>query len=103
MLDLLDPDALIEYYERHLQGISDEETYDTEALLTLVARDKIKDRWPELSTPQRERVFSLDDRLATMHRRVADVLPHPSVTDRLRWWWFLHEGPKVRAKGRDAA
>ncbi len=89
---------LIEYYERHLKGLADEETYDTEALLVLIARDDLEDQWMTLTADQRQRVLILDDILAAQHQRAASVLPNSHSTDRRRWWWFLNEGPQVRTE-----
>ncbi|MBI2320798.1 MAG: hypothetical protein HYU88_01530 [Chloroflexi bacterium] len=87
---------LIEYYARHLDGVTDEKLYDTEALLVLVARDDLEDRWDELTPEERRRIVELDKRLVQLHQQLASVLPSRQTHRRSRWWWFLHEGPQVR-------
>lgn len=64
----------------------------------LNARDVLFDRWKELQPEEQERVLALDEALlqrCSVIARYAPV-PNPNITDRRRWWWFLHEGPQVR-------
>ena len=96
-------EELISYYQRHLRGLEDDDTYETEAYLVLVARDDIADRWGELTSQQRERVHKLDNALVKKHERVAAVLPSRMASDPSRWWWHLHEGPQVRRRALAAA
>ncbi|MGQ9625489.1 MAG: hypothetical protein ACUVV0_01110 [Anaerolineae bacterium] len=86
----------IAYYRALIQGLDDDDYYDTDALLALVERDEIEDHWAELTPEEREEVLALDQELARRHDRVAVVLPNANSVDRQRWWWFLHEGPQVR-------
>jgi hypothetical protein len=90
-----------DYYEQRLRALEDRDSaefWEQEVLLLLTARDELHDRWEELILPERERVVALDRVLASKHVLVAKYgpLPNPNVTDRSRWWWFLHEGPQVR-------
>lgn len=87
---------LIGYYQRHLRGLSDPEMYDTEALLVLTVRDDLQDQWDRLTERQKQRVLTLDRKLLRAHQQVASVLPSRQAHDPYRWWWFLHEGPKVQ-------
>ncbi|GEM_PF-1943149 len=91
---------VIDYYERRLEALEDRAYSDfwaDEVLLVLNARDELNDRWAELSSEQRERVYILDDRLVKKHKLIAKhALPNSNVQDRTRWWWYLHEGPQVR-------
>jgi hypothetical protein len=99
-----DPEDLIESYGMYVtEGLGDDDHYDTEAILTLVLRDAIDERWEGFTPSQRERVADLDRILAQQHERVADVLPVPEPKDRRRWWWFLHKGPEVRQEALAAA
>ncbi len=91
---------VVDYYERRIASLEDREYADfweEEALLLSSNRDEIHNRWSEMSTEQQANVMSLDKRLVRHHRRVSKygLLPNPNVTDRSRWWWFLHEGPQV--------
>ena len=99
---------LVDYYERRVEGLEDKaysDFWEDEVLLLLTARDEIHDRWHELDSDQRSRILALDERLAKQYRRIARYgpVPNPNVTDRARWWWFLHEGPRVREKALAAA
>jgi len=89
-------DKLLDYYDRHLDGLIDEDMYDTEAMLVLIARDELEDRQAELTAMQRKYLEALDERMAKLHEQVASVLPSQHFHDRKRWWWHLHEGPQVR-------
>src|SRR5665647_1687881 len=101
MVDISKTELLREY-ERALRAVDDPDTYDTEALLALTARDVIEDHWADLSSDDRELVARLDDKLAAKHQVVAEVLPEDNIRDRRRWWWFLNEGPQVRKESQAA-
>lgn len=104
MATLEAPEDLIESYGMYVtEGLWDDDNYETEAILTLVLRDAIDERWGELTLSQQGRIADLDRILAQQHERVADVLPVPESKDRRRWWWFLHEGPEVRQEALAAA
>ena len=91
---------LVEYYQRHLSFLVDDDYYDTEALLVLTARDEIEDRREELTPQQEQQIAGLDRDLAAKHEFVAWGIPGGLKQDRRRWWWFLHEGPQVREQAR---
>jgi len=94
---------IVDCYETYVSvGLVEGEGLEDEARLTLLTRDVIEDRWAELTPTQRERVERTDRVLAEKNALVAEVLPHPQVKDRRRWWWFLHEGPQVREQGHAA-
>ncbi|MCL5958775.1 MAG: hypothetical protein M1358_05560 [Chloroflexi bacterium] len=90
-------EADIRAYRMRVSGISDDYNYETDALEALIHRSHIQERWEELTPQQREEITRIDDDLARLHRRVADVLPPGGETpDRSQWWWHLDEGPQVR-------
>lgn len=92
---------LLDDYERYVGFLrSNEEALEVYALVVLTTRDALDEHWNELSEEQRKRVLAGDVRLARKHRNVAVVLPSLHAHDRRRWWWFLHEGPKVRKQVR---
>lgn len=92
------PVMLRQYKIYVTEGLDDEDTYDTDALLALIERDGIEDRSDKLSEDQKRHLFKLDEILASKHERVADVLPTEFSYEEpyKRWWWRLHEGPRVR-------
>lgn len=88
---------LVDSYEAAVTvGLDDEDTSDTEALLALSTRDAIQQRRSDLDPSLAARVGRIDGMLAEKRDRLLEVLPHPSITDRTRWWWFLHERPHDR-------
>lgn len=90
------PVMLRQYKIYVTEGLDDEDTYDTDALLTLILRDGIEDLRSELSEEQSKELERLDKILASKHERVSEVLPSYVPHDWSRWWWRLHEGPQVR-------
>lgn len=58
---------LIDYYARHLEGLTVEEMYDTEALLVLIARDDLEDLSPTLTSELQQRVRDLGEHLLWLH------------------------------------
>ncbi|MBI4319232.1 MAG: hypothetical protein HY675_12145 [Chloroflexi bacterium] len=102
----LEPGALalaVDEYERLVRLLEDDEYYDVPVQLILIARDDIDEGWGRLDAAQRQRVEVVDMLLVQKHNIVAQMLPHPKHSDRRAWWWFLHEGPQVREKAREAA
>lgn len=93
----------VEQYVHLVHLLEDDEFYDLQVQVILTDRDAIQERWSALDAGQRARVEDADAALARKHRIVAQMLPHPKHTDRRAWWWFLHEGPQVREKAREAA
>lgn len=84
-------DDLLKHYEaRVVEGLDNDDEYEDEALLALVARDETEDRLGQLTDIQRESLKHLDEVLASKHERVADVLPTKFSGDPGRWWWNLH-------------
>ncbi len=75
--------------------IPDDYNVDIDALLALILRDSLEQRWNELSSAQHQYVQQLDRQLVAQHERVAFALPHPTKSADGEWWWRLHEGPQV--------
>ncbi|MBI4497500.1 MAG: hypothetical protein HY689_06355 [Chloroflexi bacterium] len=90
-------------YKIYLADLRKEDMESSEILLVLITRDEIEQRWAELSPQQQRHVERLDATLAIHYAKVAAVLPNALSTDRARWWWFLHEGPQVRAEAKGVA
>lgn len=90
-------------YETHVtEGLDDDDHYDTEALLALVDRDGIHERYDKLTPEERRLLERLDAILISKRLRVSEVLPAPQSGDPDRWWWDLHKGTpsKVSASRR---
>lgn len=72
------------------------ETFTWEAL---IIRSDLHERWSELTEGQRRQVQAADDLLVANYRHLQEILPGAATHSRSEWWWFLHEGPQVRAAG----
>lgn len=97
---------LIDYYDRRRDALDDKgyrDFWEDEILLLLNARDELYERWAELRAEQEERVLAMDEAVKKKRALIArpGPVPNPNVTDRRRWWWFLHEESPVRAVARD--
>jgi hypothetical protein len=91
--------ALLRDYKAYVTaGLDDDDNYETEALLALIARDEIEKMWASLDENQKERVKELDEVLASKHMRVSEYLSY-APPGRSGWWWRLDEGPQVRKSG----
>ena len=95
-------EKLLNYYQRHLHYLANDEEQGTEALLVLIARSQIEDAWASWTANQRKTIEQLDELLMQKRDLFELVLPNPEEKDRQHWWWFLHEGPQVRQKAQQA-
>ncbi|MBI4305240.1 MAG: hypothetical protein HY678_02875 [Chloroflexi bacterium] len=104
-MSMIEPtENLIESYKIYVtRGLEDEERYEDEAILALITRDVIEERWTELTEAQVQQVAAIDDLLVHKRERVAEVLPNGNSVNRRLWWWFLHEGPQVREQAQEVS
>ena len=94
---------LVDYYRRHLGFLDDRDFSYEESMNVLVARDDLEDQWAELTHQERTLIESLDNILASKHEIVSEVLPTAVRYERHRWWWYLHEGPRVKSEAEQLA
>lgn len=89
----------LEQYQLHLAGLDREEYADSAVLSALIDRDLLEAQLSAATPAQLRTLRKLDDELVARQTIIAEsgVLPNWNSQDRRRWWWFLHEGPQVRA------
>jgi hypothetical protein len=99
-------EQLFRIYAQQTKNLDDPDEPTNETLLVLATRNVIDQRVLQngLSDQERQRLEQLDDELVKRWEILAEFLPNPNfMSDRARWWWFLHEGPQVREKAKALA
>ena len=96
-------EQLLRIYAQHIKNLEDveDETGINEELVLLTRESVADETW----TPEQQaQVDRLDDQLVARWAQIAEVLPNPNfLSNRGRWWWFLHEGPQVREEAKALA
>ena len=101
----------LDYYRRILEAVEREVTHPTgverdellsaDAYDLLVARDVLSE--VSLTTRESEELEHLDALLLRHRQLVIANVAADTTKPASRWWWHLHDGPRVRERARRVA
>jgi hypothetical protein len=96
----LTPARLARMYCSWIEGITDERNWENDTLQAVITRSLVEDFWSQLTPQEQAMVQAADDQLAAHWQQVAELWLNPKDYPRTHWWWYLHEGPQVRAEAQ---